>query len=106
MEIFKKYKTLILVVAIVIIAGVAYTVLFSGGDNALLVAERSDNAASAEESNLLTFLLDLRAVKLDERIFSDPVFKSLEDFGQELVAEPVGRENPFAPIDFIGNEEE
>lgn len=106
MELFKKYKTLILVVAIVIIAGVAYTVLFGGEDDALLVAERSDNVASAEESNLLTFLLDLRAVKLDERIFSDPVFKSLEDFGQELVAEPVGRENPFAPIDITFSEGE
>lgn len=106
MGIFKKYKTLILIVAIVIIAGVAYTILFGGGDDALLTAESPGNTASAEESNLLTLLLDLREVKLDESIFSDPVFRSLEDFSQDLVSEPVGRENPFAPIDFSGIQEE
>lgn len=106
MGIFKKYKTLILIIALIIIAGVAYTVLFGGQDNNLLVSERIDNTASAEESNLLTILLDLQEVELDESIFSDPVFRSLEDFGQDIVPEPVGRENPFAPIDFITSEEE
>ncbi|MFQ5661981.1 MAG: hypothetical protein ACE5F2_01885 [Candidatus Paceibacteria bacterium] len=98
MKFFKKYKTLILIVGAVIIAAVAYTIFFGGEDDSLLVAEPQDNAASVEESNLLTLLLDLRSVKLNDTLFSDPVFKSLEDFGQELTAEPVGRENPFAPI--------
>jgi|TARA_B100001971_G_scaffold73246_3_gene67609 hypothetical protein len=106
MGIFKKYKTTILIIAIAIMAGVAYTILFGGEDSTLLVSERQDNAASVEESNLLTFLLDLRSVKLDENIFSDPVFKSLEDFGQELTAEPIGRENPFAPIGITSSDEE
>lgn len=101
MKFFKKYKTLILIIGIAIIAGAAYTILSGEGDDALLVAESPNNTASAEESNLLSFLLDLRQVVLDESIFSDPVFKSLEDFGQELTAEPVGRDNPFAPIGSI-----
>lgn len=106
MEIFKKYKTLMLVVVVVIIAGVAYTILFGGEDEALLTVERPDSAASVEEGDLLTLLLEMRSVNLSGNIFSDPVFQSLEDFGQELVSEPVGRENPFAPIGLIGGEEE
>ncbi|MDP6387839.1 MAG: hypothetical protein QGG63_00980 [Candidatus Pacebacteria bacterium] len=103
MGIFKKYKISILIITIAIVAGAAYTILFSEKESALLVAERPEDSVSTQESDLLTLLLDLRSVKLDESVFSDPVFKSLVDFGQELVSEPVGRENPFAPINLDRN---
>jgi hypothetical protein len=50
------------------------------------------------ETELVSELLRLRSIKLDNRIFTDVAFQSLEDFGQELVAEPIGRINPFAPV--------
>ncbi|MDO8576454.1 MAG: hypothetical protein Q7R90_04005 [bacterium] len=43
-------------------------------------------------------LLTLRAVKLDGTIFSASAFTRLKDFSTEIVEEPVGRANPFAPL--------
>ncbi len=48
--------------------------------------------------DLLVILSDLRTMKLDDSIFSDPLFRSLKNFRVELSSEPVGRDNPFAPI--------
>lgn len=102
---FRKYKNIIIVILVIIIAGVAYTVLTGNKDNRLLISNISVNISSAIESDLLNLLLDIKSVKLDENIFSNPAFKSLEDFGQELAPEPVGRENPFAPIGLDANQE-
>ncbi|MEK7170321.1 MAG: hypothetical protein AAB767_03475 [Patescibacteria group bacterium] len=45
---------------------------------------------------LLSALAELKSTKLDTSIFDDPVFASLQDFGVEIPAQPVGRRNPFA----------
>jgi len=45
---------------------------------------------------LLTALAKLQSTKLDTSIWDDPVFASLQDFGVEIPAQPVGRRNPFA----------
>ena len=103
MEILKKYKTTLLIIAIVAVAFIAYSFIFGGEkDNDLLTSDSlSDNTSAVVESDLLTLLLDIRSIKLDESVFSNKAFKSLEDFGQDIIPEPVGRENPFAPVDFI-----
>ncbi len=50
------------------------------------------------DQELVATLLTLRAVTLSGTIFQDPAFTNLRDFGTTIVAEPVGRENPFAPL--------
>jgi hypothetical protein len=50
------------------------------------------------DQDLVTTLMQLRAVTLDGTIFTDPVFMSLQDFGVEIQPEPVGRPNPFLPL--------
>ena len=52
------------------------------------------------DKGIVDTLLTLRAVSLSGSIFDDPAFASLRDFGTQITAEPVGRENPFAPISF------
>ena len=102
---FRKYKNIIIIVIIIIIAGAAYTLLTGNTDDRLLVSDTPSDTSSVIESDLLTLLLDIRSVKLNGDIFSDPIFRSLEDFGQDLVPEPVGRDNPFAPIGLDANQE-
>lgn len=53
------------------------------------------------QSELLSTLRNIQSIRLDRSLFDDPVFKSLVDFGQPLVGEPVGRANPFAPIEVV-----
>ncbi len=91
---------MIIVLGILVIATVAYTVMVGERDDSLLVSEGATNTSLVLQNELLALLLDIRSIKLDESILSDTVFRSLEDFGQEIVLEPIGRENPFAPVNF------
>jgi hypothetical protein len=92
-------RTLILVGIAVLIAGAAwYGLSNSSTSSSGLVTTPISTVSSPAEQGLIATLLTLRAVKLDGTIFSDPVFMSLKDFSTEIVAEPVGRENPFAPL--------
>ena len=60
------------------------------------------NQDSADTSKMgaevLTALNQLKTLKLDDSIFKDKTFVSLEDFSKPLSPEPVGRINPFSPI--------
>lgn len=62
----------------------------------------ADGAAAipAEDPKVkvLEMLNRLTALKLDRSFFDSPLFRSLQDFGVEVVPEPKGRPNPFAPI--------
>jgi len=96
LESLKKNKGVILLVIIFIAA----FFVFSGGekveDSALLVSKAVDESSVGKD--LVAILLELRSLELDESIFEDGFFTSLEDFSLEIGSQPAGRENPFAPI--------
>lgn len=56
-----------------------------------------------DTQQILEILLALRAVKLDEMLFSNPAFVSLKDFSTQIVPETVGRPDPFAPLGANGS---
>lgn len=56
-------------------------------------------AVSEEQRIILDTLFQLRAIQLSGTIFNNPAFTSLKDFRTEIVAEPIGRRNPFAPLE-------
>lgn len=75
----------------------AYFMFFSGGSSGPLLSS-SATTVSPVTQELLVTLSNLRTIRLDETIFSDPVFESLSDFGVVIPPEAIGRRNPFAPI--------
>lgn len=95
---FNRYKNIIIALIIIAIAFVVYTMLFTGGNSQALITETVDPSRNAVEQELIALLLELNSIKLDTSIFVDQDFQSLQDFSQELVSEPVGRTNPFAPL--------
>jgi len=97
MNIFTRYKASIILVAVIAVAFFAYSYFFAKPAEPLLSAEAVSGTTSVDQ-DLISLLLELRSIKLDDRIFSDPAFMSLQDFSQELVQEPIGRVNPFAPL--------
>ena len=72
----------------------------SGNTNTTIVAAPTQSSVSG--ADVLTALVNLQAVKLDNAIFSNPVFVSLTDFGVDIPTQPVGRVNPFAPLPSAG----
>lgn len=93
-------KNLLIALGLAILVLLAYMLFFRGGDEALLT--ESSGALSAqgelETQALLAMTQRLDAIDIDGKIFTDNRFTSLKDFRIELVSEPVGRQNPFAPI--------
>lgn len=92
-------KKTILVMGLAAFVGMVgwYVLRGTPAPDTLLVTETAA-APNEAERDLVATLLQLRTVTLDGTIFSDPAFQSLLDYGIDIVPEPVGRANPFAPL--------
>ncbi len=98
-ELFAKYKNLLLFIGIVAVLFIGYSVFFGNKETEVLTrAQATDTGESVVGRELLSTLLELRSITLDEKIFGDEVFRTLVDFSQPILPLPVGRENPFAPL--------
>ncbi|XKT74762.1 MAG: hypothetical protein ACJKTH_01595 [Patescibacteria group bacterium UBA2163] len=98
-DFLKQYQNIFIIVALIVIAFIGYTFFFAGEDNdASLTVEQAEEAPTEVGQELIGLLLELRSIQLDTSLFSDERFQSLQDFGQQIISEPVGRPNPFAPL--------
>lgn len=100
MEMLKHNKIVIIVLALLVGTGAWYGLSGNSGTGSLLVTEDFTTPAGESDKDLVATLLQLRSVSLEGTIFSDPSFQSLQDFGSQIIPEPVGRPNPFAPLFF------
>lgn len=95
-----KHKLIALIVILVLTA-IGWYMLSgssSSSSDAVLVTE-SAQPIPPEAQDLLDSLHALQAVTLQSQIFSNPSFHVLKDFTTQIVPEPIGRPNPFAPLD-------
>lgn len=95
-NLIKKNLPLVLGILVVILGLVVYLNFFAGGTEALLSSSADTTSPVSQE--LLVTLQNLHTIKLDNSIFSDPLFQSLTSFGVTLPPENVGRRNPFLPV--------
>lgn len=96
----KKYKKIILIIGITVILFFVYSYFFGGNESENLI-ESTVNAPTGAEaigSDIIQALSQIETLKLERNIFSDPVYRSLVDRSKVLTPEPVGRNNPFAPV--------
>jgi len=95
-----QHKLIFLIVILLVVFGVWYGLSQSAPAAPLLTNSAPTGSPSADSADqqLVSTLLALRAVTLNGNIFSDPAFLSLQDFSTTIVPEPVGRDNPFAPL--------
>lgn len=99
-DLIKQNKVILIVLLIVVAAGAWY--IFAGSSGTAALTESSPAGESPAEKALLDSLLTLQAIKLEGQIFQDQAFMSLKDFSTQIVQEPVGRTNPFAPLSGVG----
>lgn len=107
----KKLKFLLAILVILIIMFIYYY-YFSGRNknsepvnNVIAVSGSGINEMQAvgtesgsEGGEIVEILGRLKAIKMDTNFFQNESFNSLIDNSVELVPEPVGRINPFAPL--------
>jgi len=95
----KQSKKIFLIIGLFVFA--ALGMFFSGdksfAQDSLISVETASNAAGTGEE-ILALLAEFSVIKLDDAIFTDPIFLSLKDYHVDLVQEPKQRDNPFAPI--------
>lgn len=99
MELLKKNK-LILGVLAVALAGTAWYVMSDRSTAPILATQQVRQTGSEQE--LVDTLLQLRSIELSGSVLGDPAFATLRDFGTPLISEPIGRNNPFAPLSASG----
>lgn len=93
-------KNLLFALGLAILLFLAYMIFFKNEDTATLSVSGGGISPQAElkTQELLATTQKLESYKIDGTLFSDARFKSLVNFRIELIEEPTGRENPFAPI--------
>lgn len=90
-------KNLLFALGLAVIVLLGYFVFFTD-DSSLLESSESTSQAAAQTQEFLVRLQSLREVNIDTNFFTSQTFNSLVDQRRVLVDEPVGRDNPFAPL--------
>ena len=100
MQWIKQHKLIFIIVVLLVVFGVWYGLSQSAPEAPLLATSAPTGSPTQDgaDQQLVSTLLALRAVTLNGSIFSDPAFLSLQDFSTTITPEPVGRDNPFAPL--------
>jgi hypothetical protein len=106
---FQKIKNIIIFLVIIVVLILGYIYLFRGEEDPnLIVTSTAEGTVTTlpdgtivplPGADFLTLLLSLKTIRLENSIFSDPAFISLQDSSIVLVQDVTeGRPNPFAPI--------
>lgn len=97
-ELLLKIKIPLIVVAVLFVGFFLYnSFIKKPTSNEVLEKSVQGPANDTVVKNILPLLSRLKDITLDDKFFNDPIFKSLQDFGQTIVEEEQGRANPFAP---------
>ena len=89
-----KNKLLIFIPLTLAIIGLAWWGLTSSPSQLIT----PDLIGSGPEQQLLDSLASLKSVDLSGDIFKDAIFGDLKDFSTTIVPDPIGRQNPFGPL--------
>jgi len=94
-------KNLLFALGLSLLLWVGYVVFLQDGDESLLAPSSGviSPEAEAETQELLATIQKIKSYKVDSEVFDDQRFTALRDFQTQLVDEPFGRLNPFAPVD-------
>ena len=100
-------KKILIALAIIIVIAIGYRMFFPSSTPATTLTNTTQTSSDSQSvsvggdqvsQQLLSTLLSLKTIKLDDQIFNNPLFSSLSDFTITLGTGVEGRVNPFAPI--------
>jgi uncharacterized protein YpmB len=86
-----KNKSLLLTIIVLVLLFVIYNSFFKSETTSFVV----DPQVKAIGADIVKTYADLQSVTLDEKLFSNPAYTNLTDFGVEIPSQAVGRVNPF-----------
>lgn len=97
MDIIMRHKLITAIIVVMLIGAAWYE--FTGTSAApASILQTTGVATGTGEASIVSTLLQLQAVNLDGTVLANPAFLSLQDFTTQVVNEPTGRPDPFAPL--------
>lgn len=92
-------KNNILVIVLVVVIGMVAFWYMTNNQNqsSSTLTASTDSTQSSDAKYIYTILQEMAQVKLDDSIFSNPVFQNLKDNTVSFSPQPAGRNNPFSP---------
>ncbi len=97
MNILKENKG-ILIIVVIIIALLAWYGMSNKSASTGKVLSTTNSENLIDDRELLQILTNMEKIRLDGHIFESDAYISLQDFSKSIVPEPVGRPDPFAPL--------
>ena len=97
-------KNILFFVTFAVIVWFGYIIFFK--DSGTGIDAQVTSQAVLEQQNFLIELKQLRDLQLKSDLFSDPEFISLTDQRVDVVDEPAGRADPFAPVLGLGKKKD
>lgn len=93
---FSFIKNIFIIVAVLLTGALGYY-LYMNQSGALEDTSNGgiDQNVALQTTEFLRRLNELKAIELNDAIFSDPRFSSLTNFATPLQSEPYGTSNPF-----------
>lgn len=91
-------KNLLIALGLAVLVWLGYILFVKGSDDLVTSTNGIENDAVRDGQELLVLLQQVRSVNLKGEVLEDARFQSLVDFRQDIVDEPKGRTNPFAPL--------
>ncbi|MCD5384661.1 MAG: hypothetical protein LRZ97_01970 [Candidatus Pacebacteria bacterium] len=98
MNIIKQNKT-VFIGAVILISILIFYGLSSKPPSAQHTTSTPSQTENTGEREMLEMLADMKTIRLDGRIFESSTYMNLQDFSREIVPEPIGRQDPFAPLE-------
>lgn len=86
-----KNKSLLLTILVLVLLFVVYNNFFRTDATSFVV----DPQVKIIGADIVKTYSNLQSVNLDQKIFSQPGFTNLVDFGATIPDQPAGRTNPF-----------
>lgn len=91
-------KNGLVLIGLILVGGLGYYLFVIKGDSATLVGGERINDAKLTSDQFLRQLNEIKSYDLSGDVLRDERFRSLVDFTEPIVPQPIGRENPFAPV--------
>ncbi len=97
----KNIQAIVIIITLVLFVGGAY--LYFSGSGAPITSDLTAVAPDASgqqvlSKQLLSALSSLSSLKLNTDFFKDKAFNSLVDYSEAIKEDPLGRDNPFLPV--------
>ena len=90
---------LIVVVAVLIIIALSWLTFSKPKTTEEQLLQFADSQMSEIEKDVVKTLTAVGKIELKIDVFKNPAFSQLIDISRQITQEPIGRANPFAPID-------